>query len=173
MYSIVSGITGGPSVGDIVVSITSALIQLVAILIMNKLYERFAYKLTNWGECWHSCSFSLFVNRVVFVPSQTGTYYNFQSSTAPRPNMMTASSARCTCSSLSTSTPPSSTLLSSKESKSMHAGHAHIYSINDVANLLSVHTLIMHRFLSLLLEGVTAHLFYSQHVHLPLAGLIV
>ena len=127
VYSIVSGISGGPSVGDIIVSITSALIQLVAILIMNKLYKRLAYKFTNWGECWREC-WDMFIqpvcyglNRVVFVPSQTGTYYNFQSSTAPRPNMMTASSARCTCSSLSTFTPPSSTLLSSKESKSMQA----------------------------------------------------
>lgn len=50
IYRIVSGITGGPSVGDILVSITGALIQLVAILVMNKLYEFLAYKLSNWGK---------------------------------------------------------------------------------------------------------------------------
>ena len=50
IYRLVSGISGGPSIGDIIVSISGALIQLVAILIMNKLYEFLAYKLTNWGE---------------------------------------------------------------------------------------------------------------------------
>ena len=52
IYRIVSGISGGPSIGDILVSITGALIQLVAILVMNRLYEYLAYKLTNWGECY-------------------------------------------------------------------------------------------------------------------------
>ena len=50
IYRVVSGISGGPSIGDILVSITGALLQLVAIIIMNKLYEYLAYKLTNWGE---------------------------------------------------------------------------------------------------------------------------
>ena len=50
VYRIVSGISGGPSVGDIMVSITGACIQLVAIIIMNKVYEYLAYKLTNWGK---------------------------------------------------------------------------------------------------------------------------
>ena len=49
IYRIVSGISGGPSIGDILVSITGAMLQLVAIIIMNKLYEFLAYKLTNWG----------------------------------------------------------------------------------------------------------------------------
>lgn len=48
IYRIVSGISGGPSIGDILVSITGAMLQLVAIIIMNKLYEFLAYKLTNW-----------------------------------------------------------------------------------------------------------------------------
>ena len=51
IYRLVSGISGGPSIGDIIVSISGALIQLVAILIMNRLYEFLAYKLTNWGKC--------------------------------------------------------------------------------------------------------------------------
>ena len=50
IYRLVSGISGGPSIGDILVSITGAVIQLVAILIMNRLYEFLAYKLTNWGK---------------------------------------------------------------------------------------------------------------------------
>ena len=50
IYRIVSGISGGPSIGDILVSITGAMLQLVAIIIMNKLYEFLAYKLTNWGR---------------------------------------------------------------------------------------------------------------------------
>ena len=41
---------GGPSVGDIIVSITGAMIQLVAIIILNQVYERLALVLTNWGE---------------------------------------------------------------------------------------------------------------------------
>jgi len=50
IYRLVSNIPGGPSVGDIVVSISGACIQLLAILILNRLYEYFAYKLTSWGE---------------------------------------------------------------------------------------------------------------------------
>ncbi len=50
IYSLVSDITLGPSVGDIVVAVTGAGLQLVAIIIMNKLYEFVAFRLTNWGE---------------------------------------------------------------------------------------------------------------------------
>lgn len=50
IYSLVNGLPLGPSVGDIIVAITGACIQLVAIIIMNKLYEFLAFKLTNWGE---------------------------------------------------------------------------------------------------------------------------
>ena len=50
IYRLVSGIAGGPSVGDIVVSITGACIQLVAILILNIIYTKFANVLTGWGE---------------------------------------------------------------------------------------------------------------------------
>ena len=50
IYSLVSGSSVGPAIGDIIVSITGAIIQLVAIIVMNKLYELLAYKLTNWGE---------------------------------------------------------------------------------------------------------------------------
>ncbi|CAI8002180.1 Anoctamin-7 [Geodia barretti] len=48
LYRAVSGISGGPSIGDIAVSITGAVIQLVAIIVMNKVYEYLAYELTNW-----------------------------------------------------------------------------------------------------------------------------
>ena len=50
IYRLVSGIAGGPSVGDIIVSITGACIQLVAILILNIIYTKFANILTGWGE---------------------------------------------------------------------------------------------------------------------------
>ena len=49
IYSIVANIQNGPTVGDIVVSVVGACIQLVAIIIMNKIYEWLAYKLTTWG----------------------------------------------------------------------------------------------------------------------------
>lgn len=50
IYAAVASIQFGPSVADIAVSISGACIQLVCIIIMNKLYEFVAYKLTNWGE---------------------------------------------------------------------------------------------------------------------------
>ena len=49
LYRAVSNISGGPSVADIAVSVTGAMLQLVAIIVMNKAYEFLAYKLTNWG----------------------------------------------------------------------------------------------------------------------------
>ncbi len=50
IYRVVSGVAGGPSVSDIVVSISGACIQLVFIIIMNKLYEYLATLLNSWGE---------------------------------------------------------------------------------------------------------------------------
>lgn len=50
IYELVSGLPLGPSVGDIIVAITGAGLQLVAIIIMNKIYEFLAYRLTNWGK---------------------------------------------------------------------------------------------------------------------------
>ena len=52
IYRALNGLPLGPSVGDLVVSITGAAIQLVAIIIMNKLYEFVALKLTDWGELY-------------------------------------------------------------------------------------------------------------------------
>ena len=50
IYTLVSGTSGGPSVADITVSITGACLQLVAILIMNRIYEYLATRLNKWGE---------------------------------------------------------------------------------------------------------------------------
>lgn len=50
IYAVVASFSYGPSVGDIAVSVSGACIQLVAIIIMNKIYEFLAYKLTLWGE---------------------------------------------------------------------------------------------------------------------------
>jgi hypothetical protein len=52
IYQAVSNLPLGPSVGDIIVAITGAVLQLVAIIVMNKLYEFLAYKLTTWGMEW-------------------------------------------------------------------------------------------------------------------------
>ena len=49
IYSRVSGTSLGPAVGSIIVSVTGAIIQLIAILIMNKVYEKLATVLTEWG----------------------------------------------------------------------------------------------------------------------------
>ncbi|XP_064396523.1 anoctamin-7-like isoform X2 [Halichondria panicea] len=48
IYAVVANISGGPTVGDIVVSVSGAVIQLVTIIIMNRIYEWLAYKLTTW-----------------------------------------------------------------------------------------------------------------------------
>lgn len=52
IYQAVSGLPLGPSVGDIIVAITGAGLQLIAIIVMNKIYEFLAFKLTNWGMEW-------------------------------------------------------------------------------------------------------------------------
>ena len=59
IYTIVANIQNGPSVGDIAVSVVGACIQLVAIIIMNKVYEWLAYKLTTWGKSSRALSPSL------------------------------------------------------------------------------------------------------------------
>ena len=74
IYRVVSGVSGGPSIGDIIVSITGACIQLVAIIIMNKVYEFLAYKLTNWGMqyiftpyMWYTCIIYFYIYRCLFA----------------------------------------------------------------------------------------------------------
>ena len=52
IYRAVAGTQGGPSIGDIIVSMTGAVIQLIAILILNRIYEGFATKLTDWGKLY-------------------------------------------------------------------------------------------------------------------------
>jgi len=49
IYSQVSGTSLGPAVGSIIVSVSGAFIQLIAILIMNRVYEKLASVLTEWG----------------------------------------------------------------------------------------------------------------------------
>ena len=51
LYVYVSQIQGGPSVGDIIASITAAIIQLIFVMVLNIVYEFLAYKLTDWGRC--------------------------------------------------------------------------------------------------------------------------
>ena len=51
LYIVVSQIQGGPSVGDLFVSITAAIIQLIFVMILNNVYQFLAYKLTDWGRC--------------------------------------------------------------------------------------------------------------------------
>ena len=50
MHRIMKNIPGGPGISDLVVSITGAIIQLIAIEVMNLVYERLAYWFTSWGE---------------------------------------------------------------------------------------------------------------------------
>ena len=54
IYVLVSDVDGGPSVGDLVVSMTAAIIQLITILILNKIYSYLAKWLTDWGMYLHS-----------------------------------------------------------------------------------------------------------------------
>ena len=55
LYIVVSQISGGPSVGDLFVSITAAIIQLIFVMILNNMYQFLAYKLTDWGRCLCGC----------------------------------------------------------------------------------------------------------------------
>ncbi|KAL5475674.1 hypothetical protein EMCRGX_G025519 [Ephydatia muelleri] len=48
LYVTVSQIPGGPSIGDLFVSITGAILQLICVLVLNRVYEFLAYKLTDW-----------------------------------------------------------------------------------------------------------------------------
>ena len=60
IYSRVSGTSLGPAVGSIIVSVTGAIIQLIAIVIMNKVYEKLAIILTEWGMFVCVLGFGLF-----------------------------------------------------------------------------------------------------------------
>ncbi len=71
IYQLVSGLPLGPSVGDIVVAITGAALQLVAIIIMNKIYEFLAFHLTNWGE--EHCDVALSRGTVIVVEGVLNT----------------------------------------------------------------------------------------------------
>jgi anoctamin-7 len=84
IYQAVSGLPLGPSVGDIIVAITGAGVQLVAIIFMNKIYEFLAFKLTNWGKLngilgWHgfNASHSQIVSSPELHRTQTEYYDNF------------------------------------------------------------------------------------------------
>jgi len=50
IYALVASLPNGPSIGDIAVSVSGACLQLVGILVMNKIYEFLAYKLTKLGN---------------------------------------------------------------------------------------------------------------------------
>lgn len=50
IYILVNSLPLGPSVGGIAVSVSGAIIQLLSIVIMNKLYTSLARQLTNWGK---------------------------------------------------------------------------------------------------------------------------
>ena len=50
VYQLISNFPGGPSIADLAVSITGACLQLVAIQVMNFIYEYLAVWLTKWGE---------------------------------------------------------------------------------------------------------------------------
>ena len=49
-YVTASQLKGGPGIADFSVAITGAIIQLTCVIILNKVYEFLAYKLTNWGN---------------------------------------------------------------------------------------------------------------------------
>ena len=50
IYVLVNGLSIGPSVGGITVTLSAGIIQVVAIRIMDKIYTYLAYKLTDWGK---------------------------------------------------------------------------------------------------------------------------
>ena len=52
LYNALIGVSGGPSVADIIVSITGAGIQLIFIIVLNNIYGYLALVLNNWGK-WY------------------------------------------------------------------------------------------------------------------------
>ena len=62
LYITASQLKGGPSIADFSVSITGAIIQLTCVIILNKVYEFLAYRLTDWGNVFFCvrCVFHFF-----------------------------------------------------------------------------------------------------------------
>ena len=56
IYRLIRTLPGGPSAADLITSITGSVIQLIAIIVMNMVYERVAARLTKWGK---GCFFSV------------------------------------------------------------------------------------------------------------------
>ena len=50
LYNALIGVSGGPSIANIVVSITGAAIQLIFIIFLNNIYGYLALVLNNWGK---------------------------------------------------------------------------------------------------------------------------
>ena len=50
IYRLIRTLPGGPSAADLITSITGSVIQLIAIIVMNMVYERVAARLTKWGK---------------------------------------------------------------------------------------------------------------------------
>ena len=50
IYRVFRKLPGGPSAADLITSITGSVLQLIAIIFMNQVYERVAARLTKWGE---------------------------------------------------------------------------------------------------------------------------
>ena len=63
IYRGVRTIPGGPSAADLIVSITGSCIQLVAIVVMNQVYERLATWLTSWGKYEYSLAQDFELNK--------------------------------------------------------------------------------------------------------------
>ena len=50
IYRLIRRLPGGPSAADLITSVTGSVIQLMAIIVMNQIYERVAAWLTKWGK---------------------------------------------------------------------------------------------------------------------------
>ncbi len=50
IYRLIRTFPGGPTAADLITSITGSVIQLMAIIVMNQIYERVASFLTKWGK---------------------------------------------------------------------------------------------------------------------------
>ena len=109
IYRLIRTLPGGPSAADLITSVTGSIIQLMAIIVMNMVYERVASRLTKWGKCYKSNGQHYFLTFFCL-------FSLLQSFTVQILSMKTRLHSKCICSSSSTFTLLFFTSVFSKES---------------------------------------------------------
>lgn len=111
IYRLLNRLPAGPSIADLTVSITAAIIQLIFIQIFNFFYERIALWLTKWGK-YGPVVLSLYLSPISLLSLSylSPSLSISQNSIVPLLSLKTLSHSKCTFSSLSTTIHQSFTL---------------------------------------------------------------